>query len=73
MMVLVGMTVKIASAQFLLNCNFNQAGEGAATAAAPITDTALENETGYQSYHINHESKAHANPATAGMRSDSKA
>ncbi|MDF1711525.1 MAG: hypothetical protein P1U90_04760 [Akkermansiaceae bacterium] len=65
--VLIGVTVKTANAQFLLDFNSNQAGGGEATAADPIADTALENETGYQSYHINHESAAHVNPATAGV------
>jgi hypothetical protein len=66
---LAGAMATTANAALLVDFNSNQAGGGDATAGDPTAATALENETGYQSYHANHESAAHLNPATAGSYS----
>ncbi len=50
-----------------LDFNSNQANGGGATAGDPTAATAVHNEAGYMSYHVNHESAAHVNPATAGI------
>jgi len=56
-----------ANAALWIDFNSNQAGGGAATAGDPTNAaTPVHNNAGYLSYHVNHESAAHLNPATAG-------
>ncbi|MEN8775017.1 MAG: PEP-CTERM sorting domain-containing protein [Akkermansiaceae bacterium] len=53
-----------ASATLLVDFNSNQASGGNAVAGDPAGAAAVHNEAGYESYHTNHESASHLNPAT---------